>query len=214
MKRILTIFLILACLFGLAACNNESAYMNSYGGGSGGVAMSAPRNMDLSDSAGWNDVSANTDTRAETAGEVPVDAVRVIIRDANMDIEAQDASELYRSLVAYNKELGGYEFSSNQRNYDNYSIINAVFKVPPEKLDTFMEFAGENGKIVNSRMDSRDVTDEFYDMTARVETKRRSRESYFNMLEKAVSVEEIIILQRTIDNISKHRSCRPIHSLL
>jgi len=162
---------------------------------------------DMNSEPGWSNDMAETawdDITVEHSGSVsdlPIDAGRVIIRDANMRIQAEDASGLYRSLVAFNKDLGGFEFSSFMQNTDGHVSVSAVFKVPPARLDAFMDFAGDNGMIITSRVDSRDVTDEYYDMAARVEIKRSTLESYYGMLERAETFAEIVSMQRTIDGI-------------
>ncbi|MCL2693523.1 MAG: DUF4349 domain-containing protein, partial [Oscillospiraceae bacterium] len=116
-------------------------------------------------------------------------------------IESKDPSGLFGQITAFNRSLGGYEFMSEKQNFNGEWVVNATLKVPPDKLDTLMSFVGENGQVINSRVESDDVTDDYFDMKTRVESRRRSLESYYSLLEKADSVDEILKLQRTIDGI-------------
>jgi hypothetical protein len=142
----------------------------------------------------------------EVAGAAVSAVERKVIRDVFMHLEAkeeQGAVELFRQISAFNAYLGGFEFSSEISNHELFSHVSAVLKVPPERLDEFLEYANENATVLNSRMDSDDVTSEYFDITTRLETKRRSLESYYVLLENAESLEDIISLQRTIDSITE-----------
>ncbi|MDR1753874.1 MAG: DUF4349 domain-containing protein [Eubacterium sp.] len=142
-----------------------------------------------------------TDISQPVTPDIPSENIRKIIRDASLEIETKDANDLYLSLVSYCKGLGGHEFSSETQNLDDYSVINATLKVPPESLDTFIAYAGENGNIVNLKTNSKDVTDEYYDTRTRLETKRKSLEQYYKLLANADNVDEILAIQITIDKI-------------
>jgi hypothetical protein len=190
MKKAAVIFIAIACVLSLAACSSsDSDSGRAYGGA---TTDSAPRVN--SDGGGMSEPR-------QLSNAAPAEQARKIIRNASMTIEAEDAAELYNSLNEFNRSLGGYEFSQQISHFDTYSSVDAVLKVPPDRLDEFMSFAGENGRIIRSSTTSDDVTDQYFDMQTRVEIKRRSLESYYIMLERVETAEEIITLQRTIDGI-------------
>lgn len=146
------------------------------------------------------------DVQREVAGASDGAISRKVIRNAFLTVEAdseQNITELYAQLSARCNEIGGYEFSCDIDNSERYSNINAVLKIPPEKLDEFTDFIGTQAKIIRSSVSSDDVTDEYYDLETRLDTKRRSLERYFALLENADTTEEIIQLQRTIDSITE-----------
>jgi flagellar basal body-associated protein FliL len=130
-------------------------------------------------------------------------AERKIIKEASLDIMADDATGLYASIVTYGEEIGGYEHSYSISHYEEYSVINAVFKVPPEKLSLFVNYIGDNGEVVNSNLQSDDITDNYYDAATRLDTKRRSLERYYDLLASADDVEEIVYIQSVIDGITE-----------
>ncbi|MCL2082048.1 MAG: DUF4349 domain-containing protein [Oscillospiraceae bacterium] len=125
---------------------------------------------------------------------------RKIIQDASLEIKAENSLVLYKDLADYAKGLGGYEFSFDKTYHDD---VEATLKIPPGKLDDFMSFAGEWGKIVSSSMSSRDISDSYYDAQTRLRTKREALQTYYKLLEKAETVEEIVTLQETIDKITE-----------
>jgi hypothetical protein len=176
--------------------------------------LESPGNSDRSSSvgssqstaSGWNyDVDwSGGEGSDQVAGANAPEFERKVIRNANMVLEAkngQSATELYDAIIGHCNALGGYEFSSESNHHITHSTVTAVLKVPPEKLDQFMNFVGENARIITSRTDSDDVTDEFYDMVTRLDTKRRTLEGYYTLLENSDGLNEILSLQRTINDI-------------
>ncbi|MCL1823324.1 MAG: DUF4349 domain-containing protein [Oscillospiraceae bacterium] len=218
MKKSIALILILTSVFVLSSCGssyksdmvggkqeNETslspAPMANYDSGAYDANEEYYFNGEAERIISYSDKNTSDEIQALPTGNNPQEAARKIIRDAYMDIEAENASLLYASLSAYCKFLGGYEFQTDIQNYEEFSVIQATLKIPPEKLDDFMTYAGENGKIINSKINSNDVTDNYYDMKTRVEIKRRSLESYYKLLENAENLSSIISLQRTIDGI-------------
>jgi uncharacterized lipoprotein YehR (DUF1307 family) len=128
---------------------------------------------------------------------------RKVIRNADLEIMAQDAPGLYQNIAGYTAKIGGYEHSYSITNYEAYAVIHAVLKVPPEKLNTFVHFVGENGNVVNSSMSSEDITENYFDAVTRLDTKRRSLEQYYQLLRNASSIEDIVYIQRIIDEITE-----------
>ena len=156
---------------------------------------------DTTDTTTYNDTQSN-DSNSEVAGANEPD--RKVIRNAYISVEAakeQDAAELYKQFVEYCNSLGGHEFSGDMSHYDNYSTVNSVLKLPPEKLEAFIQYVDETAKITNSRIDSDDVTSEYYDLTLRLESKRKSLETYYKLLENLDNLDDVLTLQRTIDRI-------------
>lgn len=206
-KKILSVLLVFTCIFTVTACG--AVMKDSESGASGGsgyrnvmaaqvVAESDGGWGDMPESAVLSDMEADFPQQAEALPDQPI---RRIIRNAKMDLESKNPSELYRILVTYCELIGGYVFSSEVNNFDNISRVSATLKVPPEKLDDFMTYAGDNGRVIVSRIDSNDVTSEFYDIATRLETKRRSLDAYYEMLEKALTVNDVLTFQRIIDGI-------------
>lgn len=139
---------------------------------------------------------------AEESGEFE----RKIIRDANIEIEAEDAKACYASVLQYVKSLGGYESSFNERSNEyssgTYVDIDAEFRLPPEKLDEFVGHTGDFGEVTYCSVTSEEITETYYDLATRLETKERALDSYYELLEKAETIEDILIIQKRIDDLT------------
>jgi hypothetical protein len=196
----LVLLLWLATLM-FAGCSDDYAIDSAWGG--------VANNEAGSDSAPY----ADDDSRSsyEVAGAEVPEFQRQVIRNAHMYIETTEMSapELYAILLERANAFGGYETSSRSTNNEassritRRSSVNAVLRVPPEELDAFMRFVGENGHITSSYIDSDDVTAEFYDLQTRLGTKRSTLTAYFTLLENAQQMDDILRVQRMIDQITE-----------
>lgn len=134
---------------------------------------------------------------AETA------VTRKIIQNAGLDMETDESLALYRKLTAWVQENGGYEASKNQYKSGEATVVEATLKLPPEQMNLFLEFAAQSGEVINSNLDSQDITDEYYDVKTRLESKRKGLQSYYGLLEKAENVDEIAAVQNYINQITE-----------
>jgi len=205
-RGFIILILTLITVFVLAACGGG----DSVGGGA--VNDNFAPEADYRDDALYGGFSntqrvSNVISPGEAANAVKredaIPADRKIIRNASLEIMAEDASALYKSIVNYGAGLGGYEHSYSITNYETYSVINAEFKIPPENLGAFVNFIGESGDIINNSMTSQDITENYFDAGIRLDTKRRSLERYYQLLTSARGVEEIVYIQVIIDQITE-----------
>lgn len=125
-----------------------------------------------------------------------------IIRDGNMDLETTNVLDTYKTIFDYIKNSGGYEFAKQQHSSELYTSIDVTFKVTPDKLDEVMEFIATCCDVTNSNVSSSDITSEYYDTKVRLENKRKNLEKYYEYLENARNIDELIQLQNQIDKIT------------
>ena len=130
-----------------------------------------------------------------------VEANRKIIHNASMDIEAENATALHSRLSARAIALGGYEHTNDITHHEDYSVVNATYKIPAQNLQAFLTYAGEEGKIINRSLSSEDITESYYDTSLRLESARKSLEQYYRFMDNAQTLEEVLKLQGVIDSI-------------
>ena len=154
------------------------------------------------------EISEDTvETVGQKSGEKPAKEYEdKIIRTANISIESKDAEKCYETLAAFAKENGGREISvskstSTYGNYD-YININAELKIKPEKLSDFILLAEKNDKVTNSEISTNDVTQQYYDVKLRLETKKEALKSYYKLLKEASTIEEALEVQRYITDLT------------
>jgi len=154
---------------------------------------------------------SETETVAEESGSEAEqsEVERKIIRNADVSIDAEDANACYNAILTYAKQLGGYESNFNSRSNDYggdlYVYIDLELRLPPEKLDEFISEIknGEYGEVTNCSVTSDEVTEEYYDLETRLASKEKSLESYYALLEKAETIDDIMSIQYHIDSITE-----------
>ena len=125
---------------------------------------------------------------------------RKIIKNAEIECSADDVQQKYQTILTWLKENGGSEFRQEMTTRDEYCKINAVFKIVPEKLDTLIEMIGKNTEIINKNISANDITEEYVDIELSLKSKRAALNQYYVMLEKASTVDEILSIQRVIND--------------
>jgi len=139
-----------------------------------------------------------SDQTAENSGSKEM-TDRKVTKNADIDCSADDVSEKYQSILSWLKKNGGYEFSQSMTVHDEYKTINAVLKIAPEKLDDFIGFIDKNTEVINLKISSTDITEEYFDTQIRLKQKKAMLDRYYVMLEKAVSVDEMLLIQKDIN---------------
>jgi len=173
-----------------------------------GLFQEAPANNITFDSAGTPDEKQEPpQQKRSTSGSITIikeNWDRKIIRTAGIRAEVKDQQAFYDQLRTKVRELGGYIASEEQKQND-YIIENAVvIKVPVDQFDNAL--AGLNTGIINlaeKKVHSQDVTAEMIDTRSRLETKKRVRQRYSELLGQAKNVEEMFTVEKEINQIQE-----------
>lgn len=130
------------------------------------------------------------------------DYEKKIIKTANVSLEAESAEECYEKILAFVTESGGYEFSSNVNKGSGLTRITASVRINPDNLNSLLSYIGECGSVTSQNVTSDDITESYYDAKIRLENKKKNLEKYYEFLEMAENIEEVIMLQNQIDSIT------------
>jgi hypothetical protein len=76
-----------------------------------------------------------------------------------------------------------------------------VARVPSQKLDAFLNSLEENGTVISRSVNTADVTDEMIETGSRKEALLAEEKALLAILEKAVTVEDIIRVQDRLSNV-------------
>jgi len=75
-------------------------------------------------------------------------------------------------------------------------------RVPVERYEAFLLAAGKLGEIHNLNSDSQDVTEEYYDVEARIRNKKQEETRLNDLLAKAAGrLDEVLTLEREITRV-------------
>ena len=151
--------------------------------------------------------AATADSAGAVGGASPVVTVtsptQKIIYSVYLDMETieYDASmDVIQKLTA---EFGGSIESSNftgrgVNGGDSSRYANYVLRIPVGQLNNFLEKISTAGSIVNQQNSGLDVTDQYFDVDARLKTLKISEERLLVMLQKTGELKDMIELEKAL----------------
>lgn len=138
--------------------------------------------------------ATSADTNSINSGAV---AQRKLILNGNASIEVPTISELDVKIDEWAKSYGGYVANSdwNERNF------YATVKIPSNRFYDAMNSTSDFGKIKNHNINTNDVTDEYYDLESRIETKKILRDNLKGYLKKADNIKDMLEIERQLNEV-------------
>ncbi len=179
--------------------NTSSKYVTAAGTPGKFKAESETYSYAAADSAGekGNGVSINTILEEQSD--------RKIIYSSWADIETKEYDNSINSLRALCQKYGAYFESSNS--YGGHIGSNSgrhssfTIRIPVEYYSAFVSEVGDIGTVVNSGENNRDVTEQYYDTQARLDSANLREERVLVLLENAGSLDDILALERELSDI-------------
>ena len=216
--RVVIVPLVLVVLV-LAACgrdsSDEAAFLASDSGGAftesaaaPAVAPRAPAATPAPMAAAALAASAPKALVSEgVAGEVPEDDVafvsqqRIIIRTVEMSLEVAEIPAAFDGVADLAKEFGGWVVSSDKSR--KHTAFISV-RVPAERLDeAILRLRGMAIEVDSEVTSSRDVTDEYVDLKARLTNMEATQTALVRLLDRAEKVEDALRVQTELTRVQE-----------
>jgi len=166
------------------------------------VACGASTSYRLNPSSGFSNQTAQKEDTSVTADKVAINNNKIIIKNAKASITVKNSEKAIESMSNWVSSNGGYEFSRSTNVVKNNSRINVVYKIKPDKLQTFINMLKEQGEMTSCDINSDDITEQYYDASARLGSLKSGREQFLEILKKANTIDEILKVQDQINKIS------------
>lgn len=158
------------------------------------------------DSGEYEENYAMDDSMEESsmgAGEVSTE--RKTITTVDLSLEVDDAQSTVEIIAKAALDAGGYVSSSSV--YDSYYDSNSAkqgyitVRVPESDYPQFIEDLGDLGKVTSKSESGRDVTEEYIDVTARLENLKRQETRLFEILNMTETVEEVLSVEKELERV-------------
>ena len=200
---------LIAFAFLNASCNKSSksgtALQSAAGLKESKLAMKAYNTAAMADSVYFDDAEYGMMEEAAAASGVPelvegpsaTDYERKLIRTGNVSLEVQTVSDAEEKISAWAKGLGGYITNANTWE----GGANFTVRVPSSRFDTAMAQAGDFGKITNRSVNSQDVSDNYYDLQSRLQTKYILRDKLSSYLSQAKDIKDLLEIERQLNSV-------------
>jgi hypothetical protein len=137
------------------------------------------------------------------APNTPAGLSRKIIYTANVDLVVEDFSPMPERVGALVKKYDAYVAGSSLTGKAGDSR-RATWKirVPVARFDEFVAAAKELGELVTASTTSQDVSEEYYDVDARIRNKTKEEERLLKLLEERPGkLEDVIAIERELSRV-------------
>ena len=122
---------------------------------------------------------------------------RKLIRTGNVTLEVKTVSDAEEKISAWAKSLGGY--ITNANTWENGAGFTV--RVPASRFDDAMAQAGEFGRVTNRSVSSQDVSDNYYDLQSRLQTKYILRDKLTGYLNQAKDIKDLLEIERQLNSV-------------
>ena len=126
---------------------------------------------------------------------------RIIIRTVDMGVEVDDVGVAIDDIGELGKRMGGWVVSSNRPLMHTGSVS---IRVPADMLDqTVLEIRALSLRVQYESSDSRDVTDEYVDLSSRLKNTMATEEALLKLLERAEKVDDALAVQSNLSRVQE-----------
>ncbi len=144
----------------------------------------------------------STATATKMPVATPVDWDSKIIKTASLKVEINNFKKYNDHVHQSVKKHGGYVAQEEQTLSEEKSETVITIKVPVVQFENMMnELPGVDGKVMEKRIGTDDVTGQVIDTKARLEAKKQMRLKYLEFLKQSKNMAEVLQVQPEIDNI-------------
>ncbi|MDR2918414.1 MAG: DUF4349 domain-containing protein [Tannerella sp.] len=124
---------------------------------------------------------------------------RKIIKEGNIRFETSNATKTRESILKSVNENNGYLANDNSTSYGSSTDYYITIRVPADRFDILLEQISSTAKKIDSKdIKALDVTEEFIDVQARINTKKELENRYKEILKQAHKVEDILKIENEI----------------
>ena len=127
---------------------------------------------------------------------------RYLIRNASLELEAQDAEAASQQLQETVRAAGGYVSGLDKR-VDGLGrpSVNLTLRVPADKLDGSLDTIRTLGRIIHEQVTTEDVTEEYVDLDARLRNLKKAEERLLEHLSKAILIDSTLKVEQELTRV-------------
>ena len=134
------------------------------------------------------------------AREAPAPEQKVI-KTSYMSLEVKNFREAADAVGSIARTYGGYVSDSSVRDVAERKIGYVTVRVPSEKFEDIIKEIETLGDLKEENISLEDVTEHYIDVKARLENLERQEERYLEILDMAVTVEDVLKVETQLERI-------------
>lgn len=125
-----------------------------------------------------------------------------LIKEALLRFETQDLEKTYKTITKFVLQNNGYIQDDEASKSYNQFTRRLNIRIPTDKFQKTVDSIASNVTYFDTKeITSKDVTEEFIDLEARLKAKETLETRYLELLKKANTVTEILEIERELSSI-------------
>lgn len=127
---------------------------------------------------------------------------RMVVQNSSLSLLVTNVVESRNKILDYTKQVGGYMVQADTSNPQEEATASITVRVPSARLDEVLSFyRSQSVKVVSENLMGTDVTDQYVDIDARVETLTKTKVQMEALLDQAVQISDLTNLTREVLSI-------------
>jgi len=128
---------------------------------------------------------------------------RKIVYRADIGMEIKNFDEAANNITTLAKELKGFILNANKNlNEQDIASGGIVAKIPPQNFDLFIQRIEKFGKLKNKNVSSRDITEQYIDLNARLKTSGELERRLLKILQiKTKKLKDVLEVERELARV-------------
>jgi len=144
--------------------------------------------------------------QSEQTKIAPAAVERKIIRDADLELEADQPAEAQAKITAIAESRGGFVVESNQSSSDVKTTVrdkvSMTVRIPADKFNESLDEIRKTAtRTIGETVKGQDVTEEFIDIEARLKSQKALEAQFLEIMKRSNSVDEALSIQREIADV-------------
>ena len=142
-------------------------------------------------------LSKSTESFQDTAN-------RIVTKTSDLSLLVKDVRAIGDQIISYAKNSGGYMVFASYNRPTESPFATITVRVPTSKLDEALNYIMSLSiKVTSENLVGTDVTEDYVDIESRLATLKQTEAKFREILEKAISVQDILTVQRELINLQQ-----------
>ena len=198
MKKLISLSLLGVFVFSMFGCGgpqNAAKRSPSF--------ESPPASSDMPASAGLESSGMKGAADGMSPEAEKIAFPRKIIYTGDIRLVCEDLDVASNKLESRIKEFGAYISNANKTGSRGSTRESSwTIRIPAEKFDSFIKFATTIGELQSNNRQAQDVSEEFYDVAARLKNKKIEEQRLVELLKNATGkLSEVLTVEKELSRV-------------
>jgi len=124
----------------------------------------------------------------------------MIVYNGDLEVKVTKLKEAADNVLKLIEQYQGYMSNMQEYNYETSQSVSITARVPAVKVIAFADEVKKLGEVISSRLTGDEVTEEYFDLKARLEALRISEARLKEMLSRSGKLSDLLEIERELSN--------------